>query len=166
VRVDRIDRPSARVVVIDDEGRVLLFCVRDPQQDSAPVWVTPGGGIEPGEDLVTAAARELFEETGVVASVEELGAPVAVARGEWGFRDMQFHSVDSFFLLRRPRFEPDPAGWTELEREIHSHWHWWTCEELDEPRDPVFPGGLSAFVRDVLAGKSLDAPVELPWSGG
>jgi 8-oxo-dGTP pyrophosphatase MutT (NUDIX family) len=37
------------------------------------VWVTPGGRVDPGEDPLAAAARELFEETGTT------GVPVSTS---------------------------------------------------------------------------------------
>ena len=79
------DRFSARVVVIDDDGHVLLCRIDDPHDDKLPVWITPGGGVEGGETIVQAAVRELLEETGHVVDAQDLGHPVAVCRGTWEF---------------------------------------------------------------------------------
>ena len=55
-------RPATRALVLDDADRVLL--VRMGDGDRA-VWVTPGGGVEPGETDDEAVRRELLEETGL-----------------------------------------------------------------------------------------------------
>ncbi|MGN6793939.1 MAG: NUDIX domain-containing protein, partial [Streptosporangiaceae bacterium] len=51
-------RPAARVLCLDQQGRVLLLRWRDPV-DRTVLWEPPGGGIEPGESPITAARREL-----------------------------------------------------------------------------------------------------------
>lgn len=47
------------------DGRFLL--VKRANAPDAGLWGFPGGRIEPGEDLFTAASRELAEETGIHA---------------------------------------------------------------------------------------------------
>lgn len=51
--------------VIDREGRVLFS-----ERGDFKVWALPGGRLDSGELLVDAAAREVREETGVVAEVQ------------------------------------------------------------------------------------------------
>lgn len=53
---------TASAIVVDPYGRVLLH-----RHVRLGIWIQPGGHVEPGEDVVTAAVRETLEETGVVA---------------------------------------------------------------------------------------------------
>ena len=46
-------------VAVLDGGRVLV-----PQRSDLPVWCLPGGFIDDGESVATAAIREVHEETG------------------------------------------------------------------------------------------------------
>lgn len=53
------------VAVTNDAGEVLLV-----ENDWMAGFGFPGGGVEPGEDWPTAAAREVEEETGVAVEIE------------------------------------------------------------------------------------------------
>ncbi|WP_323375897.1 NUDIX hydrolase [Streptomyces alkaliterrae] len=59
-----VDRPAARVICLDADYRLLLLHWRDPKEGTW-LWEPPGGGLEPGETPLTAARRELVEETGL-----------------------------------------------------------------------------------------------------
>jgi len=56
--------PASNLLVVDDEGRILLQRRRDTDQ-----WALPGGAQEIGETPSACAVRECFEETGVQAVV-------------------------------------------------------------------------------------------------
>lgn len=51
---------GVRAVVIDSEGRVFLI-----KHSYVGGWHLPGGGVETGETIETALARELMEEGGI-----------------------------------------------------------------------------------------------------
>lgn len=58
---DPVLLPSVAVMVRDGAGRLLLVRNRDDGR-----WQTVGGGMDPGEQPADAAAREAFEETGLL----------------------------------------------------------------------------------------------------
>jgi 8-oxo-dGTP pyrophosphatase MutT (NUDIX family) len=57
---------SCGVIVTDGERILLGHATRSPR------WDIPKGVVEPGEDFPAAAARELFEETGLVVAPDRL----------------------------------------------------------------------------------------------
>ncbi len=48
---ERVDCPSARVLLLDEADRVLLFRGFDPHRPDQPFRWTPGGGVHDGESL-------------------------------------------------------------------------------------------------------------------
>ena len=57
---------GVRVIVLDDENRILMVKHEHPERT---VWMVPGGGIEEGESSAQAAAREVLEETGLQVEI-------------------------------------------------------------------------------------------------
>jgi ADP-ribose pyrophosphatase YjhB (NUDIX family) len=76
-RVDYLNDPAApransvvcavSAIVPDGQGRILLIRRTDNNY-----WSIPGGGVEPGESVSQAAAREVNEETGIDCEVTGL----------------------------------------------------------------------------------------------
>jgi len=62
---------GAAVVVRDDAGRLLLIR-RGPEATKSGLWAIPAGFVDYGEEVKAAAARELLEETGLVAEVGDV----------------------------------------------------------------------------------------------
>jgi len=63
-------RPTTVDAVIIERGSILLVKRRfDPYKG---LWAIPGGFVEEGETVEQAAAREIFEETGVRIKIKKL----------------------------------------------------------------------------------------------
>jgi 8-oxo-dGTP pyrophosphatase MutT (NUDIX family) len=153
-------RTSARVVLLDETGAVLLLCGSDPASPAfadgaAPRWwFTVGGEVRHGERLAEAAARELAEETGLRVAPADMVGPVWRRDEVFEFNGALIDSEEFFFVHRTRRFEPSSVGRTELERR-YIHGHRW-CDAADIARlsasgQTVYPMQLSELLTAAAA---------------
>ncbi|MEV3904205.1 NUDIX domain-containing protein [Mycobacterium sp. NPDC050551] len=147
-------RTSARVVLLDDSGAVLLFCGSDPASvDADPPrwWFTIGGAVAPGEELPDTAVREVFEETGLRIDRSQLIGPVWHREATIDFNGSVMRSVELFFVYRTRRFEVSAVHRTDLERR-YIHGHRW-CDatmigELVAAGEAVYPRQLAELLAE------------------
>lgn len=79
------------VWVYDGCGNILMTR-RAPQKSFAGTWENSGGAVRAGEQSRSAIARELFEETGILAKPEEF---------EFLGSDRDVHNHYHFYCLKR-----------------------------------------------------------------
>ena len=81
-------------------------------------WITPGGGVEPGETPAEAAVREVYEETGLRIALPPDAEPMYTERVRFTFAGQDYRPDQP--LLPGPGARPvcrcEPAAHTEVEQ--------------------------------------------------
>lgn len=147
-------RQAVRALMIDPADRILMVQLSFPDWTG---WVLPGGGMEEGEDHITALHRELAEETGVPQVF--VGPPVWRRRHYnrrimFGFAGQE----ELVFLVPCHHFEIAPAlSMEQLRAEGLVAHRWWTVDELAATTEAIRPANLHELVTHVL---EMGAPPE------
>ncbi|MCH9732698.1 MAG: NUDIX domain-containing protein [Actinomycetia bacterium] len=157
-------RRSARVLLLDHDGAVLLLCGSDPAASggAAPAprwWFTIGGAAQAGEALAQAAARELWEETGLRVAPADMIGPVWRRDAVIDFNGSVIRSQEMYFIHRTKRFEPSDSGRSGLERTYlpqHRGCDATLIDELAANGETVYPRQLGGLLDEANA--LADAP--------
>jgi 8-oxo-dGTP pyrophosphatase MutT (NUDIX family) len=151
-RENPVPREAGRVLLVDGSDRILLVRGSDPGRPGSRYWFTVGGGLDPDEGVADAAARELFEETGLRVDPATLGEVVWRETTEFPYDGTWHRQRQVFYLLRVDTWEVavdalDPGE----EHYIHEH-RWWSLAELEATSEKVYPPDLPMLLRTIGVG--------------
>ena len=106
------DRNIVRAIVYD-ENRMFYFvrAVRDDEFGKATLIETSGGGVENGEDLITAIQRELKEELGVYVDVV---CKIGIVSDYYNL--IHRHNINNYFLCKIKLFGQKNLTQDEIEK--------------------------------------------------
>jgi predicted amidohydrolase len=150
-------REAVRCLVVDPGGRTLLVRFAD-EQSGATWWTPPGGGLEPGEDHLAAAHRELREELGR----DGLGIGPWIGRrrrtfwfGRW------ITQRERWLLCRAEPFEVDAGHVASLSAEGIREVRWWSAGEIRSAGIVTTPRDLAGLLDGIAGGRLPDAGADL-----
>jgi 8-oxo-dGTP pyrophosphatase MutT (NUDIX family) len=151
-------RSTARALLVTPAREILL--VRYVAHAiGRHFWITPGGGIEPGESEREAAAREVAEETGLAGAA--IGPAVWRRSVPIPWAEPPFTQRETYFWVPTPRFEPSAAGIpSEAERREIDAYRWWTLPELEASQERFAPRHLARLLRELLERGVPPAPID------
>jgi 8-oxo-dGTP pyrophosphatase MutT (NUDIX family) len=142
-----IDRPIASVVIISNDGKILMGR-KDPSKGGVypDAWHIPGGGIDEDESLEAAARREAFEEVGIdltnepiklLPFVDKGGSPKTLPSGEKVWCNMVFNRFEARLSKAAKEIEVKPTDdLVEL--------RWFDENEFEDVQ--LVPGGREFFI--------------------
>ena len=106
------------------------------------VWLTPGGGIDSGEDDLAALHREVWEETGLRLPND---LPLIWRRVHtYPLRGEQVRQSEDIYFARVARFAPTSANNpAQGEVDIFREFRWWSLDEIRASRELFVPKGFA-----------------------
>ncbi|MFF4343039.1 NUDIX domain-containing protein [Kitasatospora sp. NPDC001540] len=134
-------RLSVGVIAHDPAAdRIALVHYAKPSWAPGPAWTIPGGKVEPGEEITRAAARELYEESGLVARPSALRLVHAI-HAEQGWDGLGSFVLFAFatteFTGRLTNTEPD--------KHLEVRWHP-AAAALPAPMFPTSEAAVRAYL--------------------
>ena len=114
----KIPRKTSRALVINEEDNCAVMYA-----EKFNLYSLPGGGIEEGENEVSALIREIYEETGCTCnSIEQLGV---VSEN----RNHQDYTTLSYYFVVHTKTKSSDLHLTEAEIENGTTVKWFSLEE-------------------------------------
>ena len=155
-----LKRSAARVVLLDRSARIFMVNAEDPLDPFKPAWwEIPGGGVGRGEDSAAAAARELYEETGIVDV--EMGPVIWTQRVQFTFGGYYFDSDERIHVAWCDGGEYQPQHLEALEEAAFLGARWWEVDELLVSEEPVLPALLRDHLAPIAAGELPVEPIDI-----
>ena len=125
---------GATTLVVDERNRLLLV-----KRADNGCWGTPGGSLEPGEEVESAAQRETLEETNLTVGEMTL---FGVFSGPELF--YKYPNGDEVFNVIIAYLSRDCCGDVKLNDE-HTEWNWFAANEIPDDLSPPIKPVIEKF---------------------
>jgi 8-oxo-dGTP diphosphatase len=150
-------RKSARAILINNENKILLFkFIFKEMLEEKVIWVTPGGGVEPGEDFEAALKRELFEETGL--SFKSIGPWIWTKEVLFKGKEREFISHERYYLIKINNTDISFENMTLNEVTTLRGFKWWDANELLSSKEEFFASQIGKLFSEIIEGNIPKSP--------
>ena len=158
-------RRSVRVILLNDKNEMAMLLARDDKtcnkngKFNGKFWYMVGGGIEPGEDVLTAAKREVFEETGITSDKVNFGPIVWYGELDLIVNGVLMHLEQQFIVAHTEIVEFNTENFEENERETVERLAWRSLDEIKNAAEIVYPCVLAENLPNIIDGNFPSEPL-------
>lgn len=152
-------RECVRALILSPDHTILLVYLTPTGRPA--LWITPGGGISPGESHHAALRREMAEELGPQASGLTIGPHIWTREGTYDWSGARRAEREYFYLVRAAEFVADSSGNpVPGERELMAEFRWWPAHELPTRSELFAPMRLGSLVQDLITNGAPATPID------
>lgn len=158
-------RKSVKVILLNDKNEIAMLFSRDNKicskdgKFNGKFWYMVGGGIEPGEDVLTAAKREVFEETGITSDKVTFGPIVWYGEVDLTVNGEIVHFEQQFIIAHTKIIEFNTENFEEDERETVEKLAWRSLDEIKNSAEVVYPCVLAENLEKIIDGNIPSEPI-------
>jgi len=160
-------RHSVKIILLNETDDLLLMRIDDPQTRGVgedyrgPFWCMIGGQIEAGESVLEAAARELFEETGIAEEDVNFGPIVWFGECDLILYGTPTHIKQQFIVARTKKKTLSPANLTPGEAKRVKQLAYFSLHDIINSDEIIYPVLLPAYLPGIIAVKYSEEPIEI-----
>ena len=160
-------RNSVKIILLDPENKVLLIGMDNKNIKSASgeyngkFWNLVGGKIEEGEDLLAAARRELFEETGLRPESVSFGKVVWNGELILNLNGVKTLIRQRFIVARTSKNFVTVENLTREEKMFEQGLKWFSLYEIKNSDEVIYPVGLDEYLSDLLVNGVPNKPIKI-----
>ena len=149
-------RNSIKIILLNPQNEILLIGIDDHSiknkngSYNGRFWQMIGGKIEDGEDIISAAKRELFEETGLSSNDVQFGKIVWQGKLVLIMNEVETLIKQRFIIAKTHKTLVTMENLTAEERPVVKSLKWFSVDEIKNSDEIIYPVGLDEYLSDLI----------------
>lgn len=160
-------RNSIKIVLLNPKNEILLISIDDKsitnkdKSYNGKFWQMIGGKIEEGENIKSAANRELFEETGLKPDDIEFGNIVWKGELTLIMSGVETLIRQQFITAKTNVTDVTLKNLTPEEKPVAKSLKWFSTDDIKNSREIIYPVGLDEYLSELLIKGSPKEPITI-----